>query len=87
MSQKRVSAVKIFHFKLTPENFGQTETEFTGPEYFQMKFGPKFSKTEKPKTETEFFGLTECPPLPLNTQEMGKPQVGGRRAAGGSVIA
>lgn len=47
MSQKRGSAVKIFHFKLTPENFGQTktetkktETEFTGPEFFWMKFGP-----------------------------------------------
>ena len=41
MSQNRGSAVKIFHFKLTPENFGQTktetkktETEFTGPEFF-----------------------------------------------------
>nr|BAC57721.1 hypothetical protein [Oryza sativa Japonica Group] len=41
---------------LSSSKFGQTETEteFIGPDFFWMKFGPNFSKTkmtEKPKTE------------------------------------
>jgi hypothetical protein len=42
-----------------------------------MKFGPEFSKTElteKPKTETEFFGLTERPPL-VSRREHGEQAV------------
>lgn len=34
-----------------------------------MKFGPEFSKTEitgNRKTETEFFGVTELPPLQIS---------------------
>jgi hypothetical protein len=41
------------------------ETEFISSEIFEMKFCPEFPKTElteKPKIETEFFGLTERPP-------------------------
>nr|ABF97392.1 hypothetical protein LOC_Os03g39390 [Oryza sativa Japonica Group] len=65
-------AFQIFSFQTLLKNFGQTETktEFAGSEFFWMKFGPEFAKTElteKPKTETEFFGLTERPPLLAGT--------------------